>query len=190
MFQGFIWSETLPPSGPVSQVRICWAPKAWKWQKRQFCWLESSRSLWRGACWTDRWTDWSDRPSKNREFPQVRGRGSAPCTVMDVWRRTAAPASGRDETASGNCRGSAAGWRKGRRSESNLLRCLGGSSTAEAGGMGKGRAGCPWPRRGSSCTCKRPGPQGEATSWPDADACPSSCGSGTTPGTETQRVKY
>lgn len=48
--------------------------------------------------------------------------------------------------------------------------------------MRRGRAGSPWPLRGSSCTCRRPGRRGEATSLPDVDACLSFCGSGTTPG--------
>lgn len=60
-------------------------------------------------------------------------------------------------------------------------RCPWGSSRAGAGGMGMGRVGCRWPLRGSSCRYKTQGLPGEARSWPDAAACPSSGGSGTKP---------
>lgn len=49
------------------------------------------------------------------------------------------------------------------------------------GGTGRGNPGSRWRPRDSSCRCRRRGRRGEATSWPDAAACPSSGGSGTTP---------
>lgn len=186
----FIWSEALLPSGPVSQMRICWALKAWKWQTRQSCLLGSKRSPSRKAWLRWRWTDWSDTPSRSTEFLRDLGREWDLSTRKGVWRCTGARASGRDETASGNYRESAGGLRKGRLQELSQPRRPGESSRAAAGAMERGRAGSPWQPHGSSCRCRRPDRRGEAKSWPDAAVCLSSCGSETTPVKETQRIKY
>lgn len=186
----FIWLEALLPSGLMSPVRIYWELKAWKWQKRQSCSLESKWSPRRGVSLRGRWIGWNDTPGRNRDSLQDPGRESDRSTGTDAWRRTAAPASGTDVTASGNCRGSAGGWRTGRPRMPNQLQRPGGSNKAAAGVMGKGRAGSPWLPHGSSCKCRRPGRRGEATSSPDAGVCLSSGGFETRPGAETRRVKY
>lgn len=186
----FIWLEALLPSGLMSPVRICWELKVWKWQKRQSC---SSGNKWSPKCAVSlrgRWIGWNDRPGRSRDSLLGRGRESDWGTGTDVWRRTAAPASGMDETASGNSRESAGGWKTGRPRMPNQLQRPGGSNKAAAGVMGKGRVGFLWLPHGSSCRCRRPGLQGEATSSPDAGVCLSSGGFETRPGAETHRVKY
>lgn len=179
----FISWEAPLPSDLKSPTRTCWALMAWTLEKRQSCSLGSTRSPTQRALLKCRLIGWSDRLGRSRGSRRDQDRGPDSGTGRGAWTHIAAPASGRGVTASGNCPEISEGWRMGRRLEPSPPRHPGGSSRVRAGGMGTGMAGSLWLPRGSSCRYRRRGRRGEATSWPDADACPSSYGSGTTPRT-------